>query len=962
MLVFSISIIFLQLGFCSGGYFASVSLINTTFNEGRSFGTAGALGHFVSACVTLSKISITSRLSQNAFLFDSRGGTFSCRDSEFEGLANHFGHFYGGRVSLESLSFRNSIRPVTGEASCRGIAGADRLNEETGDITVMACTFVGLDGGDDYHSEGGAIRLVGGGSLTITGDPWCRTEFHRCTSWSGWGVAVFAQVRSFTCDWVLFQDMTAEFSVLHIEEHVLDTFDPDLTMSHLEFDNITIEMTYNSDHLIQGGGSGLVIRYICGLELNDCSFTTCNFSGADNVKRAGALMFERSWTSDTIEKLALVRCTFTSTFAKTGCIYVNNPVRNFTINDCTIETCSGVSEDHPYSIYVNSRTPKITKLKMKNMPGGTGRIWLGDVATSSITFTECEFRSYSTPILFDWTGTNSIGLTLSWCIFNTVTSLTDNLFPLRSDSFNSLRISGCTFDDITARWALILGTAGTCRIDSGTSFRSIVIGVRYWRESIIFCSGYGRLGILILDQVSFESISQVPGILDIGGYWNTYVSITGVTCNRVILNGEDVQPMFRISFGTIAQFDSCTFIGCSSGDPIVHLERAPNTGIRNCVFESCSTGQSPILKVMFGELRLELCQFKSMTNLQASPVQIEASGAVSITGSFTFEQVRFYSVEQPLFEVMNVNTVSLDLTSVNISNCHFSDLVSPRLDQATVTCRLSESQFDTLFDVSGSLALNDCQFRGCTGQLITSGSISLTECEFHYNTVSDIALITVSSSITMSGCCFQGTSSGFYLSISSGATVSLTCPLCFDRSQSECVRFAGPSDPFGEFASQYHIFNCDACRDPVEPTSYPESDEDTSIIDDTSVIEEASMSDETSTNDEFSVADSESAPDPNSGGQGGKNGGLDGGLIAGIVIGILVIVAVVIVLVLVLLRRKKLDNTSSSVSSEHDMPRETADSSSDDSGRHFGSVDIWGVNIARDQPLFTGYETSDAGI
>ena len=951
MTLFGLAVLLVSRCHCFDDSLVRVSLFNTTFTEGRDHSHRGALGQFVSVFADLSKISITSRLAQKSFLFDCVCGQFSARDSEFEGLSNFFGHFSGGKVVLNSLSFKRCVRPVTAAGEdCSDRTGQGRLNKSTGDITVKGCTFVRCSSGS--QPEGGAIWLKGGGSLVIDGGSGVgETQFINCTSTNGWGAAVFAQVQSFQCNTLLCEDISTQYSVLHIEHKDLGVFS-DVKMSKLRFNKITIANTDTDLTAIQGGGSGLVIRYINGLELSDCSFTTCSFSGADDAKRAGALMFDRSGTSDTIAKLSLAECTFTATSGKTGCIYVNNPVTNFTINACTVERGGGVS-DHRYSIYVNSKTPTITKLKMKNMDGGNGRIWLGGVTATSITFTGCEFRTYSTPNLFYGTGTNGIGLILSGCIFDTFKSLESNLFPVQSDGLSSLTISNCTFNGITAEWALIAGTAGTCRIDSRTSFTQVTIDSGQGqdkKEPILDSRGSG-LRSLTLEQVSFEAITNVAGILDSQGYGNPTLSVSGVTFTNVGVDVADPKALFRISSGSVTEFDGCTFKTCSStSSAILRLECEPTGGIKNCVFDGCSTGNAnaPILKITrFTTLHLDSCTFRSMTSLKGPPVRVESS--VTITGSVTFDNVRFESDARHALIEASQKKVSLNNPSVTVSGCHFSKLVSGRVDQATVTGTFRENQVDTLFDVSVSLTLTDSDFTGCTGQLITSGSLSLTECEFHNNTVSEDALIKVGSSLDMSGCCFQGTLSGLYLSISEGATVTPTSPLCFDRNQSECVSFSG-EDPFENLTSQWYIFNCDTCGSPapVEPTSPPESDDETSFVDETSFIDETSLIDETSDNEDSSDIEPSSPTTSGTGGDSGKREVLDGGAIAGIVIGILIIVAVIVVLLWFFVWRKKKEEKTSA-SSNREMNEETVD----ETATSFVSVDDWAGKTTEDNPLFT---------
>lgn len=905
-----------------------VSLFNTTFQEGRDLVHQGALGQFVSVCALLSKISITSRLAQNSFLFDSTRGSFSVRDSHFDGLANSFGHFSGGKVLLDSTSFRRSVRPVTADYDCDGQTEAGRVKEEN-NVNVRNCTFVGLTSQTD--PEGGAIRVSGDVSLTITGDESGKTEFRQCSSTNGWAAAVYAHVSSFQCDWVLCEDMSTGYSVLHIEHNELGTFAP-VTMSHLEFNRITITPELQGAEQIQGGGSGLVIRYVSSLELSDCEFSSCTFTdGNDQKKRAGALMFEQP-ESRPFEKLSFVRCISTKTSGRTGCIYVNNPVTNFTIDDFTIEDCNGIGSDS-FAIDVKANAPTITKLRMKDMDDGHGKIWLGQITAAAVDFTECEFRNYSTPRLFYREG-NPVHLTLSSCIFNTVVSSDLNLISLRDQKFSELTISGCTFEGITAKWALVIGQSGTCTIDSDTSFKDVSIeGGQYGREPILFFKE-SPVTSVTLNGVSFDSINEVGGILRIDTEAaNPTVSISDVKCNQISLSA-----LFSIVSTNILTFDTCTFTNCTStASAIVELHNAPESGVKKCVFDFCATSveTAAILKVMYGELLLESCEFRSMTSLVGIPVSIEASGEVSIAGNVTFDQVTLASEQKSLIEVNQSATVSVSL-NMSISNCQFSALVSCPVTQATVTGTFSKNHVNTLFDVSDSLTLNDCQFNGSTGQLIHSSVLSLTGCEFHGNTVSDGPLISVTSSVTMEGCCFQGTSSAFYLQIEGGATVTAAYPLCFDRKQSESVSFSD-SDPFEKLTGEYQIFECSTCGAPatVEPTSDPESEDEGTTYEE---------SEDEGTTYEETLSPTTSS----SGNEGGKKGKLDGGAIAGIVIAILVVVAVVVVLLVVFLGRRKKEEGSEPTHDDEmneENPEETVTS--------VAGLDEWAGKTTEDSPLFT---------
>ena len=181
--------------------FVQLQIINTSFQDGREIAVKGSLAQLVSLSAAVRNISIASRLFQNSWLIGCIGCKFTVQSCQFEGLANAFGHFAGGKVVLDSVRFQSCIRPVTVQENCRGsnITGKDgRLKYEGGDVVVKNCGFTGTYT-DAEDTPGGAIEIRNGNSLTLKADQSTGNFFDRCHSGNGWGAAVFAEVKSFTC-------------------------------------------------------------------------------------------------------------------------------------------------------------------------------------------------------------------------------------------------------------------------------------------------------------------------------------------------------------------------------------------------------------------------------------------------------------------------------------------------------------------------------------------------------------------------------------------------------------------------------------------------------------------------------------------------------------------------------------------------------------------------------------------
>ena len=255
-------------------------------------------------------------------------------------------------------------------------------------ISITHCAFIRTYCGGSYPgTPGGGISITSnGGDLTITDD-----TFISCRAPNGWGAAFYAKVGSFVCERNTMQDFTgndaAEYSVCHFDRY--GTNPQRMTLKGLTFERVAISGTDGSQ--VQGGGSGLVLRFCSAIVLESCTFDSCSCAAAVR-KAAGAVLFEAN-ASKPFDEIKLKACTFRNCPGKGGCIYISHPVTKFVVEgSTTIDGCGGKDADHPYSISVNAREVSFSGLTVKGMDGGYGRIWLGDLDTSKkVLLTDCVF-------------------------------------------------------------------------------------------------------------------------------------------------------------------------------------------------------------------------------------------------------------------------------------------------------------------------------------------------------------------------------------------------------------------------------------------------------------------------------------------------------------------------------------------------------------------------------------------
>lgn len=954
-------LLLVHVGYAFQNSFGQLQIVSTRFYDGREIAVKGSLAQLASVSAALRNISITSRLFQNSWLIGCVGCKFTVQSCQFEDLANAFGHFAGGKVVLDSVRFERCIRPVTAEGNCRGYVGTTgRLTYNGVDVLVKDCGFTGTFT-DESNTPGGAIEIRNGKSLDLRAEQSTGNFFDNCHSGNGWGAALFAEVSSFTCSNLICRNMQTDYSVFHIQSG--PSSEPhftSLSLSGMTFKNIQIQAAASEEETqIQGGGSGLVIRYVDDLTLKWCTVTNCQFTNRKTqLKRAGALLFENMPATG---RLTLNDCTFTNSLGKTGCIYIGSQISEFVIGGTSkIDGCGGDSGDHPHSIYVACGTARFSGLTMTNMQGGNGRIWLGAIG-STVSFTSCTFQTWSTTTLFNRTSTGAISFTVENCQFLDVIISDQNLFQAKGDT---VTIKGCNFNGIQSLWAIVLAETGAVnfnRMDQNpTKFNNVTI-----------TNDQALLTVqtsMTLDGVEFTSMSNLDGILNVVG---GTVSISGVKCESVQM--RTAKPIFEIRTGvTVSKFETCEFISCiSSGSAMVSIHPAPSGGINGLVFRDCDTSKSgvPLLAVAFTNLVLKSCTFEAMKSLRGPPVRIvsQTSSPVTITiaDETKFNDLGFEgSNSLALIDLPSEGQVSLTVDGVTVSNSQISSFVSR---QVAGTIQISGGTFtsvtlgQSLFDVSSSsFSIAECTFTECTGRLVSSSSqtVDITGCDVDRCNATNPLFEVGCSNLILGDSCFHGSQNIYIKSTATEVTGEFTIPICFDKSQEESVDF-GTSDPFASIASHYKIFNCDVCGS--NATVDPEIE--TSIIDESSAIEDSSLeeSDELSIDESPESAELSSDESPESdtdsvtatfsetSGDNTKDDRLGPGAIAGIVIAVLVIIAVAILLVWIFVRKAKKSDQDTEASGEREMNEEE---SATVTATPVVSVDDWAGKVTEDPAMF----------
>lgn len=813
---------------CFGESLVRVHLVNVSFNEGRDPGLVyGSLVQFSHTNSIVSNISIVSRLLQKSFLFDCVECSFSCYRGEFDGLSNHFGHFSGGNIRLEALKFQRSVRPVTAdEYDCHG-SERGRVDIINTSLTLTSCWFYNIQG---PRGPGGAVCVWNAPYFLLT---FC--QFINCSAENGWGSAVYANTATVSCCVCLFKEMTTPYSVLHLQRGARPpgVFGP-LSLTSLTFSSIKVKTTW--DGTVEGGGSGLVIRYISELKLTDCRFTNCGFDYTSSNKTAGALMFERPQKDHLIDSILLKGCTFTRSHAGTGCIRIMNVVKKFEMDYCQVDGCSSGYSYNPYSIRVGAELMSFTHLRLMNMPEGYGKLRLDSVNNETISFKNCTFEKWMTLSLV--VTSLDVSMNVCFCTFRSVTVPDSNLFRQDSDTA-TLTITGCTFEDIEAEGALISGWHGCCSIQSNCVFESVKIQ----NEPVLFFENSPRLEVN-LDSVILRNCHGLTGILRVTA--NVILSLFNVSCIDIpAISGSRV--MFDISSSIVERLERCAFINCQSDKaPIVAISWLPENVLADFIFEGCWSYNKPILVIRNRDVTLKSCVFKQMPSFPGPLMTIDTKGSVSIKlENVTFSDVGCtYSGEiQPLISLGYDNPVGLSAHSLLISKCSFTSLISDVIENQ---CVVSHSVFSGnrigshLFNVSGcDLSLQDCNFSecDCSSLVVSNGpEIRLTKCDFDRCSSLSPLIEANTLSILLDTCCFHGSTCIYIRSIQEKAQWKLEMPLCFDQSQSEDVDFAGP-DPFLNLTSQFHIFNCDTCDSPlpVMPTDMSSLTE-TDVFTDTEIF------------------------------------------------------------------------------------------------------------------------------
>lgn len=1028
---------------CLGDSLVDISLVKTSFLDGRDVAQvgSGAIVDIAYVKGTISEMSVISAVEMGSALIRGTSSMVTIRDCTLVELKNRWTTFSGSKVVVETSSFRDSLRPFTVAQN----NSAQKTQESfTSSIALDGCYFT--DCADAELEGGGICCKAATGYIILTS-----CHFQNCKCGNGWGDAVYASVRQFWCRSCEFRDMVSTYSVLHFDSGASDKlFSDTIEFSWNTFNNITVKSTDGTTtEFPQCGGSGIAIRFLKTINIASCTFTDCKLtssqSGGGAVKieakddntpitvtfksctftrtkaenYGGAIAIEKKCTTLAIEQctfsdnkgsqsdvggfvcvvndlttLSLTLSTFTNgDAANVGCICCKVAITDFNVNNCTFDSCGSRGSDRPYSIDLQATSVSLTKLCMRNMPGGYGMIRVsqnGFATDQLITLSGCTFETFNTTVLFTSTASsnsNQWKLTLDSCVFTGITVSGSNFLAMASsNSMNvkELTLTGCRFENISSKYALLLANDGAkCEITS-CRFTNISTTATNYIERVLTLTG---VTTVIMDDVQFSSMTNRKGIVDLGKSGGS-VSLNQLRFESVTVSGSSTEPHLRVYAGTLQKFSDCQFISCTSGsNPIVQLKVAAT--ISNCVFDGCQTsGTQGILLVDFAGVTLQGCTFNNM-NLACS-----VFAASSTVTSLELNNVKFVSVTVPTTAnlIQCSGTFPLTVNGLQISNSVFQQVVvsngqtkiqnsafssltgasaifTPSASFEFVGCTFTDCNRAVL-QGSGTIAISNTAFSSSNANLISvsSGSFSLFNCSWDgCNPVSgSLVLLNGLSAISVENCCFRGGTASeneaAYIRCPDYAqtiTTTFELPLCFDLPESQSLDFNGQK-PWDEISQQFVIFECQTCDEqatvtfPPSPTEVEETSEIsfepeetsegfTTLEETSEVATEAEETSEVATETEEAsevvtepqpTSEAETEPDVTSstteviptGSDSGAGGKLSSGVVAAVVIVVILVIAVIVVLVvLFVIRRKRQQEASQSSDDEAEMTADTVD-------------------------------------
>ena len=1028
---------------CAGDGLVSLSLVKTAFLDGRHVphSQSGAIVDIIYVKSTISDMSVVSTREMGSALIQGTSSVVTIRDCTLKGLADRWTTFSNSKIVVEACSFCDSRRPFT--LDLHNNSAQTTQVSVTSSLALDSCHFTNCK---DAEKEGGGVWCkVATGYIILTS-----CHFTNCKSANGWGDAVYASVAQFWCRSCEFLNMVSTYSVLHFDSGASNKlFTDTIEFSGNTFNNITVKSTDGTTaEFPQCGGSGVAIRFLKTITISSCTFTDCQLTSSQSGGGAmkiealdesnpitvtfksctftrtkaenygGAIAIEDKCTSLTIEQctfsdnkgsqndvggflcvvndlttLSLTKSTFTnSDAANVGCICCKVAITNFNVDNCTFDSCGSRGGDRPYSIDLQATSVSLTKLWIRNMAGGYGRIRLsqsGFAADQLITLSGCTFETFSTTILFDSTtssNSNQWKLTLDSCVFTGITVTGGNFLRFTGSevmNVKELTMTGCQFEDISSKYALLLGNDGTkCNITS-CKFTNISTTATDYIERLLTLTG---VTTIIMDNVQFTSMTNRKGIVDLGKSGGS-VSVNQVRFESVTVSGSSTEPHMRVFAGTLQKLNACEFVSCTSGsNPMLQLRVAAT--ITNCVFDGCQTsGTQGVLLADFADVTMQGCTFSNMnlacsvfvisqtvTNLEIDSVTFTSvtipstNNLIQCSGTFPLT-VNGLQISDSVFQQVVVSN-----GQTKIQNSVFSSLTgTSALFTPSSSFEFSGCNFNgcnvVVVQGSGAIAISNSAFSSCNANLISvsSGSFTIFNCSWNECTPGSGPLILLNgiTELSVKTCCFRGATASENTAVyiqcpdyDSAITTTFELPLCFDLPEAQSLDFNG-ARPWSDISDQYVIFECQTCDEQANVTFPPSSTE----VEETSEISfepeetseattELQPTSESTSEPEITTSSEEVVPTDSDSGSGGK---LSSGAVAAVVIVvILVIAAVVIVVIMFLIRRKRQQQASKASDDEAEMTVDTVDSVVST----FTTTQGWGGTVTEENAFATGADTA----
>ena len=818
---------------CAADLRVPLCLIKTSFkNLINVRESGGILVDLHKTSVFISQMSIVSKVKQGMALIRGIESAVAVSETRLDGLENGFAHITSGSLAVTSSSFSNSERPITLDTYSHQPATTSqcqRVYYGWGSLSLVDRLFDGCTGDSYRDSPGGAVYFEDRyslGSITLS---IIRCNFINCWSGDRWGDAVYstADISSIVLDDCIFEHYVDSLSVFHAQ----CGYPPVGTFGALCFTNNTFRDINVGDNGHEGGGSGLVVRYPSSLELVMCSFERCISSRLDG----GALLFEfyhnevPSFTFEgcifretkaltnggaislpnECEKVVITGClfqdnddtayqtgfggflhfganlgqliirdtTFQSSSANDGrCIYTEEQVSGFTIDNVTVDACS--ARNGRSSIVVNTEENIIDGLHLLNMLDGQGRLMLYVTGPSKkVSFSNCSFRNFSTYEIVSTTRSfrsGIEGLAFTNCCFEDVDSLGDNLFlhPGNLAPNVSCLFTNCTFRKISAEWALLNVQSGQdvsfsmteCtfddlkivqryRVEPFFMFRSsnlellithTVFNNNVLSNGILKTSGYGSDARICLDNLRFEDciIERATryewdecSFLDIRGPVETLK-----LSNCFFIHCND-SKMSLLSITTVPDVNiSCSFVGCTCPTHLLSVTDSNQFAFHNCSVRDMSLGASPVsVGTQVNDVTFEDVVFSGLSGDQLSLISFAQNPATSQFQRLVIEECTFSTLG-----TLGSSTTSLingKFIQNHITNNFImaSGATSHAVELVCCEFECSESGLPLIkLSNTNNVTISETMFRGCSCR---SGSlIQLTNIDTVY----------------ISGSCFEG--------------------------------------------------------------------------------------------------------------------------------------------------------------------------------------------------------------